>query len=88
MEDPVPTPDAGNGNEPPKVNGEPVLDGTVTTDGGNGNEPPPKLASSEPEPAAHPAQGWLDALITEAANLDEVIKNRLYHIVEQIRAAL
>jgi hypothetical protein len=63
----------------------------ITLDGGNGNEPPPKLAADVVDVEvvdAHPAHGWLDTLLSEFQNLDEVAKNRLHHIVEQIRAAL
>lgn len=58
----------------------------LTPDAGNGNEPP-KLAVAT-ESSTHPAHGWLDTLVTEFHVLDEVMMNRLQHIVAKIRETL
>jgi hypothetical protein len=70
-------------------------DTPITLDAGNGNEPPHSAAVADPAPeptaapvSAHPGHAWLDKLLDEFHNLDEIAKNRLHHIVERIRETL
>jgi hypothetical protein len=80
MEDTVVTADVGNGNEPPAAALAPSADVAPA--------PTDVPDSSQSAPSVNSAHDWLDVLVAEFQNLDEVAKNRLHHIVEQIRSAL
>lgn len=86
--------DAGNGNEPPpKMAASADISG-LTEVGSlevgqvlEGGSPEAGQAPEVGEPR-HVAHDWLDTLIVELRDIDEVVKNRLHHIVERIRETL
>lgn len=85
------TTDAGNGNESPlaAVAPEPsVIDGGLNATSENTiGTAALEVALQQPQ-SDHPAHGWLDALMEEFHALDEVMLNRLHHIVAKIRETL